>query len=245
VPLDKLTFISIQMAKLFKNILLSEFKSEKTHDANKIYFITDKGMMWANGNFYSHSTQDTVSGTDANGIIEVLAPTVNLTSTSQLTVKGFDTSLLDIDRFTLVNTNDINNIIVLGDQIQKFGTLTQIELSKGDSVCFVKKGTVWTVEIAYGEKLYIPSLIPASGDTGAISIDSTGASTTVKYNDMKAWSDTTALLNAETLNKSFPDVSIGFQVVCANVNRIYEKVNVLGDWVATETKSVTLGGGAA
>lgn len=230
------------MAKLFKQINLAEFKSEKAHDVNRIYFIKDKGIMFANGKFYSHNATDTVT---TGGVVEVLAPTVNLETTSQVTITNFDNSLLGINRFTLVNNNDINNIIQLGTSIQKFGTLNQIELSKGDSVCFVKKGSVWTVEIAYGEKLYIPSLIPGSGETGAISIDSTGASTTVKYNDMKAWSDTTALLNAESLNKSFPNVSIGFQVVCSNVNRIYEKINALGDWIATETKSVTLGGGAA
>lgn len=230
------------MAKLFKNYTWAEFKSEKTHPENKICFIKDKGIMFANGIYYSHNVVDTVT---TGGVIEVLAPTVNLTTTVQVTITGFDTSILNIDRFTLVNTNDINNLIQLGTNIQKFGTLDQIELSKGDSVCFVKKGSVWTVEIAYGEKLYIPSLIPASGETGAISIDSTGASTTVKYNDMKAWSDTTSLLNAETLNKNFPNVSIGFQVVCNNVNRIYEKVNVTGDWCTTETKSVALGGGAA
>lgn len=230
------------MAKLFKNIKLSEFKSEKTHDENKIYFITDKGMMWANGNFYSHNTTDTVT---TGGVIEVLAPTVNLTTTSQVTITGFDASLLDIARFTLINTNDINNLIKVGGSINKFGSLDELELSKGDTITFVKKGSTWDVEIGLGSKLYIPSIIPADGETGALSIDSTGASTTVKYNDMKAWSDTTATLNAETLNKSFPDVSIGFQVVCANVNRIYEKVNALGDWIATETMSVTLGGGAA
>lgn len=230
------------MVKLFKQINLAEFKSKKAHDVNRIYFIEDKGIMFANGKFYSHNATDTVT---TGGVVEVLAPTVNLETASQVTITNFDNSLLGINRFTLVNNNDINNIIQLGTNIQKFGTLNQIELSKGDSVCFVKKGSVWTVEIAYGEKLYIPSLIPGSGETGAISIDSTGASTTVKYNDMKAWSDTTALLNAESLNKSFPNVSIGFQVVCSNVNRIYEKINALGDWIATETKSVTLGGGAA
>ena len=151
---------------------------------------------------------------------------------------------VDIDRFTLINTNDINNIIKLGDAIHKFGSLTEIELQKGDAITFIKKGTIWWVEIGLGSKMYIPSLIPENGSTGVISIDSTGATTTVKYNNMKAWSDTTVPLNAETLNNAFPNVSIGFQVVCYNANRIYEKANVLGDWIATEIKQVPLGGGA-
>lgn len=138
----------------------------------------------------------------------------------------------------------MNNIIKLGNAIQKFGSLTEIELQKGDAITFIKKGTIWCVEIGLGSKMYIPSLIPENGSKGAICIDSTGASTIVKYNNMKAWSDTTVPLNAETLNKTFHDVSIGFQVVCYNANRIYEKTNALGDWITTEIKKVPLGGGA-
>ena len=178
-------------------------------------------------------------------MVEVLAPTVNLTTKSQVTITGFSVpDYVNIDRFTLINTNDMNNIIKLGNAIQKFGSLTEIELQKGDAITFIKKGTIWCVEIGLGSKMYIPSLIPENGSKGAICIDSTGASTIVKYNNMKAWFDTTVPLNAETLNKTFPDVSIGFQVVCYNANRIYEKTNALGDWIATEIKKVPLGGGA-
>lgn len=230
------------MAKLFKKITLSEFKSEKTHEENKIYFITDKGIIYANGAFYSHNVTDTVT---TGGTIEVLAPTVNLTTTSQVTITGFDTSLLNIDRFTLVNTNDVNNLIQLGGTINKFGTLDQIELAKGDAITFVKKGSNWTIEIGLGSKMYIPSLVPSSGETGAISIDSTGASTTIKYNNMKAWDiQTTSPLNAETLNKNYANVPVGFQVVIPLANRIYEKIDINGNWVATETKYVALNGGA-
>ena len=230
------------MAKLFKETTFAKFKAEDTHELNKIYFIKDKGMMFANGKLYSHNTTDTVT---TGGIVEVLAPTVNLTTKSQVTITGFSVpDYVDIDRFTLINTNDMNNIIKLGDAIYKFSSLTEIELQKGDAIIFIKKGTIWCVEIGLGSKMYIPSLIPKNGSTGAISIDSTGVCTTVKYNNMKAWSDTTVPLNAETLNKAFPNVSIGFQVVCYNANRIYEKANVLGDWIATEIKQVPLGGGS-
>lgn len=231
------------MAKLFKETTFAKFKAEATHELNKIYFIKDKGMMFANGKLYSHNTTDTVT---TGGVVEVLAPTINLTTSSRVTITGFTVpDYVDIDRFTLINTNDINNIIKLGDAIHKFGSLTEIELQKGDAITFIKKGTIWYVEIGLGSsKTYIPSLIPSDGSTGAISIDSTGASTLVKYNNMKAWSDITVPLNAETLNKKFPDVSIGFQLVCYNANRIYEKANVLGNWIATEIKQVPLEGGA-
>lgn len=230
------------MAKLFKETTFAKFKAEGTHEPNKIYFIKDKGMMFANGTLYSHNTTDTVT---TGGVVEVLAPTVNLTTKSQVTITGFSVpDYVNIDRFTLINTNDMNNIIKLGNAIQKFGSLTEIELQKGDAITFIKKGTIWCVEIGLGSKMYIPSLIPENDSKGAICIDSTGASTIVKYNNMKAWSDTTVSLDAETLNKTFHDVSIGFQVVCYNANHIYEKANALGDWIATKIEKVPLGDGA-
>lgn len=229
------------MAKLFRNYTWSEFKSEKEHPENKICFIKDKSMLYANGIYYSHATQDTVT---TGGTVEVLAPLLNLTTASQVTITGFDTSVLNIDRFTLVNINDINNLIQLGGSINKVGTLEQIELSKGDTITFVKNGSMYDIEIGLGSHVYIPSLIPSEGKN-AISISSDGTITGIKYTEMKAWSDASSALNAETLNKNFPDAPIGFQVVCSNANRIYEKVNVTGDWIGTQTVSVALGGGAA
>lgn len=118
------------MAKLFKETTFAKFKAEGTHELNKIYFIKDKGMMFANGMLYSHNTTDTVT---TGGVVEVLAPTVNLTTKSQVAITGFSVpDYVDIDRFTLINTNDINNIIKLGDAIHKFGSLTEIELQKGE-----------------------------------------------------------------------------------------------------------------
>ena len=40
------------MAKLFKETTFAKFKAEVTHEPNKIYFIKDKGMMFANGTLY-------------------------------------------------------------------------------------------------------------------------------------------------------------------------------------------------
>ena len=103
------------MAKLFKETTFAKFKAEDTHELNKIYFIKDKGMMFANGMLYSHNTTDTVT---TGGVVEVLAPTVNLTTNSIVTITDFDISFSGIKEFTLINNCNFSNIIELGKKIR-------------------------------------------------------------------------------------------------------------------------------
>lgn len=216
------------MAKLFKETTFAKFKAEGTHELNKIYFIKDKGMMFANGMLYSHNTTDTVT---TGGVVEVLAPTVNLTTNSIVTITDFDISFSGIKEFTLINNCNVSNIIELGKKINSYGEKTSLELHLGDSVKFSKESDgTWTINyIMNANKLVFPALIPddiKNDEKKVMVMDKEGNYSSINFTEMKAWDNTvTNDLNNDTLNQSYPNAVVGFQVICVNGGKTYEMVD--------------------
>lgn len=224
------------MAKLFKETIFAKFKAEATHETNKIYFIKDKGMIFANGKLYSHNTTDTVT---TGGVIEVLAPTVNLNTSSIVTVTGFDITFSGITEFTLVNNCNVSNIIELGKKINSYGGKTKLELSLGDSVRLSKESDgTWTINSVMSmNKIVFPALIPTDiGDNEkkVMVMDKEGNYSSINFMEMKAWDNTvTNDLNNDTLNQSYPNAVVGFQVICVNAGKVYEMIdNTTKRWVS-------------
>lgn len=229
------------MAKLFKETTFAKFKAEGTHELNKIYFIKDKGMMFANGKLYSHNTTDTVT---TGGVIEVLAPTVNLTTTSQVTITGFDTSLLGLTEFTLCNECNFVNHITLGTNIKSYGGKGVLDLENGDIVKFTKNNdNTWTINYIMGNKTVFPNLIPndiEAGQKKVMVMDAEGNYSSINFTEMKAWNNqTTGELTAAKLNEDYPNVQIGFQLICNNAGKVYELVDsTTKTWISYDINTV-------
>lgn len=226
------------MVKLFRTYnTYSDWKSEKTHPSNVICFIKDINLMYVNNQVFTAPSIN-VNIIEGN-TLEVLSPVLKLYTTEQSSISVIDNSFTLLNHFTLINCNDTNNIIEIGSSINKITNVDRIELQKGDKITFTKNGTTWDIDMMLGSQVLIPSL--TNGITGksgmSISFENSQIST-IPYVDMKTWNDSAAPLSKELLNTNYPDVNIGYQVVCPNINMIYEKVSTVGDWIASTTSSV-------
>ena len=47
-------------------------------------------------------------------------------------------------------------------------------------------------------------------------------------------------LTIDELNEKFPNVDIGFAVVCKTINKVYEMVNGYKEWVSYDITSINL-----
>lgn len=225
--------------KLFRTYkTYNEFKSEKVHPPNKICFIVDKGMIYVNGKIYGNSNKDIISSLSSTSL-EVLSPYIELNTSSPVTISDFDNNFSGIKMFTLVNTNDTANVISFADTISKIGANESITLSKGTMLTFYKDDTKWNVKYGVSDtSLYLPNLIDESSSIGIV-INPDCTISKKEYISVKTWSDTSVDLNADLLNTNYPDVPIGYQVVCPNISKSYEKLNSLGDWSVTSFETLT------
>lgn len=226
------------MVKLFRTYnTYTDWKSEKKHPSNIVCFIKDINLMYVNGSVFTGSSIDIK--TIENNTLEVLSPVIKLYTSTQSTISVINNEFTYLTHFTLINCNDINNIIEIGSSINKITNIDRIELQRGDRVTFTKNGTTWDIDIMLGSQVLIPSLTNGISEKSGISISFENSQiSTIPYVDMKTWNDSAAPLTKSLLNSNYSDVNIGFQVVCPTINMIYEKVSTVGDWIAYSTTSV-------
>lgn len=238
----------MEINKLFKQYKTYDlFKKEKVHPINKLCFIKDKGIIYCNDEVYSTANKDIITSVTGE-TIEILSPVIllDIPIKNNTNISKFDNSFTGIERFTLIQNNDTPNVIKFNNDISSIKNISEINLTKGTSITFIKKDNKWNIEYGVSnDSLYIPSVMPET-DNSVFTISNVGIVSMKKYTNIKTWSETEALLSADLLQIKYPDAPKGFQVVCPKICKIYEKINEpteADEWISTDIHILKLGEG--
>ena len=72
-----------------------------------------------------------------------------------------------------------------------------------------------------------------------MSVGITGKPILMEVKEMRKWDESiTKELTIDELNEKFPNVDIGFAVVCKAINKVYEMVNGYKEWVSYDITSI-------
>lgn len=153
----------------------------------------------------------------------------------------------EADEVKIVNGSDSNILISLNASVDEgvyalTSTLsaTSLQLSKGASATFTKSGTKYTLSCLYGVTKF-PDLQDSEREgTFAMTVSPSGDPILMEVIEARQWDESiTDEQTNTTLNEKYPDVPIGFCVVCKTINKAYEKVNSYNMWVSFDITSLS------
>lgn len=153
----------------------------------------------------------------------------------------------DADEVKIVNGSQQNISIIFnaasGEGVHSFtSTLsaTQLTLSPGASSTFTRSGEVYRLSCLYGITKF-PDLQSSDreGDY-ALLVSPSGDPLLMEVQEMRSWDEnkTEAYASSSELNADYPDVPIGYTVVCRLAGKVYEKVNSYNMWVSYDITSL-------
>lgn len=183
---------------------------------------------------------DTVSGTK---ILTTNANLIVVSSSSQTVYTGLINSKQD--KVTFFNNSNIEVFFSLGNtsagtnKFMKDNVIDLLSLPVNGTIQFIKTTNGWHIACLHG-LTYFPDLSDVNRDGSyAITIESNGLASITPVNVMKSWNESLLTnLTSEELETMFPDVPVGYQLVCYTIGKIYEKANELGGWISINCEKI-------
>lgn len=118
--------------------------------------------------------------------------------------------------------------------------VNEVVLTPGAAVSFTRNGDEFVLTELFGVTIF-PDLADANREgEWVMSVGITGKPTLMEVKEMRKWDESiTKDLTIDELNEKFPNVDIGFAVVCKTVNKVYEMVNGYKEWVSYDITSIS------
>lgn len=166
---------------------------------------------------------------------------VNIVSGSRLQAINSDK-----DEIKFVNSATGNVTVVLNGTVsggaKKLTSLlavNEVVLTPGAAASFTRTGENFTLSDLFGVTIF-PDLADANREgEWVMSVGVTGKPILMEVKEMRKWDESIVReLTIDELNEKFPNVDIGFAVVCKTINKVYEMVNGYKEWVSYDITSI-------
>ena len=118
--------------------------------------------------------------------------------------------------------------------------VNEVVLPPGAAVSFTRNGDEFVLTELFGVTIF-PDLADANREgEWVMSVGATGKPILMEVKEMRKWDESiTKELTIDELNEKFPNVDIGFAVVCKTINKVYEMVNGYKEWVSYDINSIS------
>lgn len=118
--------------------------------------------------------------------------------------------------------------------------VNEVVLTPGAAVSFTRNGDEFVLTELFGVTIF-PDLANANREgEWVMSVGVTGKPILMEVKEMRKWDESiTKELTIDELNEKFPNVDIGFAVVCKTINKVYEMVNGYKEWVSYDITSIS------
>lgn len=118
--------------------------------------------------------------------------------------------------------------------------VNEVVLTPGAAVSFTRNGDEFVLTELFGVTIF-PDLADANREgEWVMSVGVTGKPILMEVKEMRKWDESiTKELTIDELNEKFPNVDIGFAVVCKTINKVYEMVNGYKEWVSYDITSIS------
>lgn len=112
-------------------------------------------------------------------------------------------------------------------------------LTPGAAASFTRTGETFTLSDLFGVTIF-PDLADSNREgEWVMSVGVTGKPILMEVKEMRKWDESIVReLTIDELNEKFPNVDIGFAVVCKTINKVYEMVNGYKEWVSYDITSI-------
>lgn len=118
--------------------------------------------------------------------------------------------------------------------------VNEVVLTPGAAVSFTRNGDEFVLTELFGVTIF-PDLADANREgEWVMSVGINGKPILMEVKEMRKWDESiTKELTIDELNEKFPNVDIGFAVVCKTINKVYEMVNGYKEWVSYDITSIS------
>lgn len=118
--------------------------------------------------------------------------------------------------------------------------VNEVVLTPGAAVSFTRNGDEFVLTELFGVTIF-PDLEDANREgEWVMGVGVTGKPILMEVKEMRKWDESiTKELTIDELNEKFPNVDIGFAVVCKTINKVYEMVNGYKEWVSYDITSIS------
>lgn len=118
--------------------------------------------------------------------------------------------------------------------------VNEVVLTPGAAVSFTRNGDEFVLTELFGVTIF-PDLADANREgEWVMSVGVNGKPILMEVKEMRKWDESiTKELTIDELNEKFPNVDIGFAVVCKTINKVYEMVNGYKEWVSYDITSIS------
>lgn len=126
------------------------------------------------------------------------------------------------------------------DAMNEWLAVNEVVLTPGAAVSFTRNGDEFVLTELFGVTIF-PDLADANREgEWVMSVGTTGKPILMEVKEMRKWDESiTKELTIDELNEKFPNVDIGFAVVCKTINKVYEMVNGYKEWVSYDITSIS------
>lgn len=167
---------------------------------------------------------------------------VNIVSGSRLQAINSDKDEIKFVNSATGNVTVVFNATVSGG-VKKLTSLlavNEVVLTPGAAASFTRTGETFTLSDLFGVTIF-PDLADANREgEWVMSVGITGKPILMEVKEMRKWDESiTKELTIDELNEKFPNVDIGFAVVCKTINKVYEMVNGYKEWVSYDITSIS------
>lgn len=166
---------------------------------------------------------------------------INVTSGSRL--KGVSS---DVDTLKIVNSASGNVTLEFDATVSRPAKAltsllkpTTVVLTPGAAAELTLAGDKYKLSQLFGVTIF-PDLADANreGDW-AVTVSKDGKPVLMEVVDMRKWDESIVKeMTTDELNEKFPDVEVGFAVVCKTIGKVYEMVNGYKEWISYDIQSI-------
>lgn len=167
---------------------------------------------------------------------------VNIVSGSRLQAINSDKDEIKFVNSATGNVTVVFNATVSGGakKLVSMLAVNEVVLTPGAAVSFTRNGDGFVLTELFGVTIF-PDLADASREgEWVMSVGVTGKPILMEVKEMRKWDESIVReLTIDELNEKFPNVDIGFAVVCKTINKVYEMVNGYKEWVSYDITSIS------
>lgn len=167
---------------------------------------------------------------------------VNIVSGSRLQAINSEKNDIKFVNSATGNVTVVLNGIVSGGakKLVSMLAVNEVVLTPGAAVSFTRNGDEFVLTELFGVTIF-PDLADANREgEWVMSVGATGKPILMEVKEMRKWDESiTKELTIDELNEKFPNVDIGFAVVCKTINKVYEMVNGYKEWVSYDITSIS------
>lgn len=167
---------------------------------------------------------------------------VNIVSGSRLQAINSEKNDIKFVNSATGNVTVVLNGTVSGgaEKLVSMLAVNEVVLTPGAAVSFTRNGDEFVLTELFGVTIF-PDLADANREgEWVMSVGTTGKPILMEVKEMRKWDESiTKELTIDELNEKFPNVDIGFAVVCKTINKVYEMVNGYKEWVSYGITSIS------